>query len=139
MISCRSFSGYYLSKIKIDLSGRGSVWLERSVRDAEVGGSSPLAPTIFLPMEKRIHVFFSGRVQGVGFRFTAVQIAQELGVCGWVRNMHDSRVEVVAEAREDALKDFLSRIESRFSRYIQYADVTWLDATQEYSDFGVKF
>ena len=58
-------------------------------------------------MKKFAHVYYSGRVQGIGFRFTAQRIAEELGVCGWVKNLDDGRVEILAQAGEDKLKDFL--------------------------------
>jgi acylphosphatase len=58
-------------------------------------------------MQKQAHVFYSGRVQGVGFRFTAVSLAGKLEVNGFVRNLGDGRVEVVAQAGEKVLADFL--------------------------------
>jgi acylphosphatase len=90
-------------------------------------------------MKKQIHVYYSGRVQGVGFRFTAEDIAQDLNVTGWVKNLLDGRVEVVAEAEEDLLKEFLERINKYFSRYIQDADIQRLPAAGEFKDFGIKF
>jgi len=90
-------------------------------------------------MEKRINVCYTGRVQGVGFRFTAEDIARELGVCGWVKNLRDGRVEVVAEAEEKVLQDFLGRINQYFSRYIKDADVAWQEPRGEFKDFGIRF
>ncbi len=90
-------------------------------------------------MKKQIHVYYSGRVQGVGFRFTAEDIAQDLDVTGWVKNLRDGRVEVVAEAEEGLLKEFLERINKYFSMYIQDADIQWLPAAGEFKDFGIKF
>jgi acylphosphatase len=90
-------------------------------------------------MKKQLHVYFDGRVQGVGFRFTAIEIAREIRVCGWVKNMDDGRVEVVAEAEEESVKDFLHEISQCFSRYIRDTNVEWLDATGEFKDFTVKF
>ncbi|OGX17099.1 MAG: hypothetical protein A3K83_01950, partial [Omnitrophica WOR_2 bacterium RBG_13_44_8b] len=77
---------------------------------------------------KRVHVYYLGRVQGVGFRFTAESIAVDLGVRGWVSNLRDARVEVVAEAEESVLKKFLEEISNSLSRYIQDVDVQWLPA-----------
>ncbi|MFH1398164.1 MAG: acylphosphatase [Candidatus Omnitrophota bacterium] len=90
-------------------------------------------------MKKQIHIYYSGRVQGVGFRYIARDIADELSVRGWVKNLGDSRVEVVAEAGEDALKDFLERIAQSFSRYIQDADLEWGPAGGEYKDFEIRY
>ena len=90
-------------------------------------------------MKKQIHVYYTGRVQGVGFRFTAENIASNLGICGWVKNLSDGGVEVVAEADEKVLADFLARIKEYFSRYIQAADVEWLKAGGEFKDFQIRF
>jgi len=48
-------------------------------------------------MKKRIHMFVSGRVQGVFYRVNARHFAKELGLTGWVRNLEDGRVELVAD------------------------------------------
>jgi acylphosphatase len=90
-------------------------------------------------MKRQVHVYYSGRVQGVGFRFTAENIANDLEVGGWVKNLLDGRVEVVAEAEENVLKDFLERVNKYFSRYIQDADVEWQEAAGEFKDFGIRF
>lgn len=90
-------------------------------------------------MKKQAHIFYSGRVQGVGFRFTTQELAQDLNVCGWVKNLGDGRVEVVAEAEEEVLKDFLGRINRYFSRYIQDVGVEWQAATGEFKEFNIEF
>jgi acylphosphatase len=51
-----------------------------------------------------------GRVQGVGYRYFALQVADELGVSGFARNLPDGSVEVVAEGEEKALADFEARL-----------------------------
>ena len=84
-------------------------------------------------------MYYNGRVQGVGFRFTAESIANDLGVTGWVKNLGDGRVEIVAEQEEDALKDFLERINKYFARYIQDVGIDWSAATGEFQDFGIEF
>jgi acylphosphatase len=90
-------------------------------------------------MKKQVHVFYSGRVQGVGFRFTVESIARNLEVAGWVKNLRDGRVEIMAEAEEGILKDLLERINKYFSHYIRQADVEWAPAAGEFKDFGVEF
>ncbi len=90
-------------------------------------------------MKKQVHVYYTGRVQGVGFRYTAEDIARDLKITGWEKNLRDGRVEVVAEAEEDILKTFLERINKYFSRYIQDVDIQWLSATGEFKDFDIEF
>ncbi len=90
-------------------------------------------------MKQQVHIFYTGRVQGVGFRFTAEDIARDLKVVGWVKNLRDGRVEIVAEAEEEVLKDFLSRINQEFSRYIQDTEVEWQAASNKFTYFGVEF
>jgi len=90
-------------------------------------------------MKKRIHVLYSGRVQGVGFRFTAIEVARRADVSGWVKNLDDGRVEVIAEADEKSLNDFLDGVKVNFSRYIRQAQVEWSDASGEFKDFRVNF
>ncbi|MDX1520325.1 MAG: acylphosphatase [Anaerolineae bacterium] len=52
----------------------------------------------------RAHVFISGRVQAVSFRWYTLQMAQELGLTGWVRNLMDGRVEAIFEGEETAVR-----------------------------------
>lgn len=90
-------------------------------------------------MKRQVHVYYAGRVQGVGFRFTTEDIATNLAVAGWVRNLRDGKVEVVAEAEEEVLQEFLERINQYFSRYIKEAEVHWQPATGEYRDFQIRY
>lgn len=90
-------------------------------------------------MRKRAYILYSGLVQGVGFRWTAREIAQELAVCGWVRNLQDGRVEIEAEADEEVLTYFMDKMKQYFSRYIREEKVYWLRATNEPGEFKVKF
>lgn len=57
--------------------------------------------------KKRIHVYISGRVQGVFFRYTSKELADQLGVTGWIRNLPDGRVEAVVEGDEDKVDEML--------------------------------
>jgi acylphosphatase len=58
-------------------------------------------------MNIRVHVFISGKVQGVFFRSSAKDQAEELGVSGWVRNLADGRVEAVFEGEEGNVRKMI--------------------------------
>lgn len=89
---------------------------------------------------KRIHVFYSGRVQGVGFRFTAETTAVALHLTGWVRNLRDGRVEVVVEGEEPKLHEFLQHMRTGpMANFIRRADVAWERATGEFGDFDIRY
>lgn len=75
----------------------------------------------------------------MGFRFTTEDLALELEITGWVRNLRDGRVEVLAEGEEDNLKRFLERIDSYFRGYIRDKDLDWHQPTDEFSDFRIRF
>ncbi len=67
----------------------------------------------------RRQIFFSGRVQGVGFRFTCQALARGFEVAGFVRNLPDGRVELVVEGESGELDAFLSSIRLEMSTYIK--------------------
>ena len=67
-------------------------------------------------------VYYSGRVQGVGFRFTSKHVARGFDVAGYVRNLPDGRVELVAEGDRAEIDAFLQAIQDAMDRYIR--DVT---------------
>jgi len=89
---------------------------------------------------KRVHVFYFGHVQGVGFRYSVQDIAMNLGVTGWVKNLEDGRVEVVAEGKHKALEEFLDKIsKSYIGRYIKDTDVSREKSVGEFDSFKVAF
>ncbi len=59
-------------------------------------------------MRKRWHIWVSGQVQGVFYRASTAEIAKQLGLTGWVRNLPDGRVEIVAEGSAQGLKKLLA-------------------------------
>ena len=81
-------------------------------------------------------VHFSGRVQGVGFRYTAALIARRFDVAGYVQNLDDGRVRVVAEGEPDQVAAYIDAVSERMSRNItdQTADET--PATLEFGRPG---
>lgn len=90
-------------------------------------------------MPKRVHISYSGRVQGVGFRSTIERIALELGLLGWVKNLPDGRVELVIEGEEKELYKIVNRIDIEFISCIRQKDVRWEDASGECKDFEIRF
>lgn len=90
-------------------------------------------------MQKQLHVFFSGRVQGVGFRFTVQRIATDLGISGWVKNLYDGRVEVVAEQEDKVLKSFVEQTERYFKNDIKNKQISWSDVTGLFKEFEIRF
>ena len=91
-------------------------------------------------MRKRLHIYYSGMVQGVGFRFTAERAANSLGLAGWVKNLRDGRVEVLCEGEEAALVSFINKIKNGVVKeYITSADIEWEEPRNEFEDFAVRF
>ena len=89
---------------------------------------------------KRMQIYFSGRVQGVGFRYTVCHIAGSYEVVGFVQNLPTGDVLVIAEGVEQELVDFLNGIRSsQLGRYITQEQVRWTTATGKYDRFGVLY
>lgn len=90
-------------------------------------------------MKSRFHAFISGRVQGVFFRDFTRRWAQTLGLTGWVRNVFDGRVEVVAEGEEEKLNLLLEKLkEGPPLARVEKVDVTWEEYKAEFDDFKIK-
>jgi acylphosphatase len=88
--------------------------------------------------EKRAHIVVSGRVQGVFFRAYTEDAASGLGVRGWVRNLQDGRVEIMAEGDEKALKDLIIWCHRGSPMaHVSDVDVEWGEATHEFDGFRV--
>lgn len=69
------------------------------------------------------HVYYSGRVQGVGFRYTAQSLAAHYPVKGFVRNLPNGDVELVAEGTQKDVDAYLAAVADRLANYIRKADV----------------
>jgi acylphosphatase len=83
-------------------------------------------------------VFVSGRVQGVGYRYFVLEEAQNLGVCGWTRNLRDGRVESRFEGSEDAVLKIIEllRFGPRMAR-VESVEVERLNEISNCPDFRV--
>jgi acylphosphatase len=91
-------------------------------------------------MRNRAQVFYTGRVQGVGFRYSAREVACGYEVTGYVRNLPDGRVELVAEGEEAEVAAFLDGIRaSHLASYIRNEAVHWSPATGQFKGFGITY
>ena len=75
--------------------------------------------------EIRKHIVFHGRVQGVGFRYTAKYMAQSLGLVGWVKNEWDGTVTMEVQGRETLINKLLVGLNQ--GRYIE---IEWMDTDE---------
>ena len=87
----------------------------------------------------RRSVYFSGRVQGVGFRYTTRDVARRFAVTGFVRNLPDGRVEAVIEGESDEIGAFLAAVEAEMGSHIRETIHLDAPATSEYGCFDVRF
>jgi acylphosphatase len=90
-----------------------------------------------MPIRRR--VYYSGDVQGVGFRYTARSLGRDREVGGFVRNLSDGRVELVAEGEEAEVLAFLGEVDEAMRGYIRTAQVVEEAPTGEFKGFGVAF
>jgi acylphosphatase len=81
---------------------------------------------------------FSGRVQGVGFRYTAQNIAQQYNVKGYVKNLPDGRVELVLEGCDEDMDQIVECIRERLDSFIGRVDFNQLPATGEFPRFQIR-
>lgn len=87
----------------------------------------------------QLHAFIKGRVQGVGYRYHTLQTAQELGLSGWVRNLRDGRVEVLAEGNHEILNQFLRDLrKGTFSAEVRDVDYEFNVPQCEFDQFHVR-
>jgi acylphosphatase len=82
-------------------------------------------------------VYYSGHVQGVGFRATAAAVARRHAVAGWVRNLPDRRVELLAEGDAAEVLAFLADVRTRMADHITGEDVFDRDA-EGVAGFGIR-
>jgi len=91
-------------------------------------------------MKVRAHVFVSGRVQGVFFRFHTKEWAYELNVKGWVRNLPNGKVEAVLEGEEEDVKELIDRMrEGPPLARVDSVEVIWEEYKGEYKDFIIRY
>lgn len=91
-------------------------------------------------MNRKLIVHISGRVQGVGYRYFVLKRAQNLDIAGYVRNLRDGRVEVVAEGEEELLKGFLEELQQGpAGAMVEKMETKWQLYTGEITGFEIMF
>jgi len=91
-------------------------------------------------VKKRAHIYVSGIVQGVFFRSNVRSWARGCGLCGWVRNLSDGRVEAILEGEEERIEEVISfcRIGPPGAK-VDKVDVKWEDYRGEFSGFEIRY
>jgi acylphosphatase len=86
---------------------------------------------------KACMVYYSGKVQGVGFRATTAAIARDYPVTGWVKNLDDGRVQLLAEGPEEAVEKFLKAVRTRWKDNIEKEQVEKQTPTGKFKGFEI--
>ncbi len=87
---------------------------------------------------KRMHIFYAGSVQGVGFRYTVKTVALGFEVTGSVRNLPDGQVELIAEGTREELEAFRQAIrDGGLDHFVQKEEVAWSEATGGFRGFEI--
>ena len=83
-------------------------------------------------------VCFSGRVQGVGFRYQTLHIAREYDVTGWVQNLPDGRVQLEVEGAADQVRDFVAAVQERMTGFIRKTEQSETHRPAQFKGFGIR-
>ena len=89
--------------------------------------------------ESRYEITFTGRVQGVNFRWTTCQVAGRFDVTGWVRNERDGSVHCVVEGKPGELEAFVHAVEEAMSGYVKDTRITSEAAQGGLEGFGIRY
>jgi acylphosphatase len=84
-----------------------------------------------------MQIFYSGKVQGVGFRYSVKTAANGFDVTGTIRNLSDGRVELVAEGSGEELDAFRKAVKDEMQSFINNEDVSWDEAKNEFRGFQI--
>ena len=85
------------------------------------------------------HIIFSGSVQGIGFRFTAFNIANQYQLTGFVRNLPDGTVEMLAQGNPDDIANCIRDIQESFTGYITDTNIEDAAPNPQYKTFKITF
>lgn len=82
-------------------------------------------------------VYFTGHVQGVGFRYATLQVAKEFSVIGEVKNLSDGRVFLCVQGEDSEVRSFLAELNGRMSPFIRETDEKLRQASPVYKTFSI--
>ncbi len=91
-----------------------------------------------MPEVHHAKVLFSGHVQGVGFRYTTLQVAREYDVSGCVQNLADGRVQLEAEGSRAMVRDFIVAVQERMEGYIRKVEQTETQRAPMFQGFSIR-
>jgi acylphosphatase len=91
-----------------------------------------------MPEVHHATVFFTGHVQGVGFRYQVRQVAQGFEVTGFVQNLSDGRVLLEAEGPADEVREFLAAVQERMEGFIRKTEQTAASRAPQFSGFAIR-
>ena len=115
-----------------NIASRHKVWLHPAV-PIQTPASAPVANRV------RLNIFYSGRVQGVGFRYTVKTVAAGFEITGLVRNLADGRVELIAEGTREELETFRTAIRDEgLAGFIHNEQLIWAAAQNEFRGFKIS-
>ena len=83
-------------------------------------------------------VYFSGKVQGLGFRYQCMKIAREFEVCGYVENLADGRVLLEVEGNESEVKKYVTEINDQMEIFIKTSDEKFQRRATQFNAFLLK-
>ena len=86
----------------------------------------------------RWHIYFSGKVQHVGFRYVSTYLARELHITGWVNNLPDGRVEMEAQGNPIQLQKLLGQLKARPQIHIEHVEIEKIPVVPFERKFGVR-
>jgi acylphosphatase len=84
-------------------------------------------------------VRFDGFVQGVGFRYMAMNLARRYSVTGYVKNLSGGTVELYAEGPSEEVDDFIEAVRMEMNEYITHVEVQETNSSGEYTRFSVQY
>jgi len=87
----------------------------------------------------RKHIFFTGRVQGVGFRYQSAAIACSMGLTGWVRNLSDGRVEMEVQGEEPKIARLILELKNTPYIHIDRAEAENIPCDESEKKFQTRF